>query len=231
MKKGVLFVVVGLVLSLLALGVYTTFNDDKRTDRPSAEDLSVLEVEDNRLAKGDPDAPVTIVEYADVLCPYCAKVHAEVMPQLETDYIDTKKASYEIRLVDMIAPDSQRAAEGAYCAAEQDKFWPYMDKAYDETWQNYYSQGKGPEEITIFNQTSIAQFAKRVGLDIPSWQQCMDDDKYITVLNENRATMTEMEAYGTPHFLFNGQSYSGAPPYEFFKKALDAEYNKKVQSE
>lgn len=199
------------------------------TSTPSpVKDLSILDVKDERLTLGSSDAPLAIVEYADVLCPYCAKVNEEVIPRIKTDYIDTKKAQYEIRLVAMISPDSQRAAEGAYCAAEQDKFWDYMDTAYSETWRNYYSQNLGHEDVKIFSDTRIAQFADKVGLDSWSWQGCVDSGKYADVLEKNKAEMTKMEAYGTPHFLFNEQSYSGAPPYVFFQKALDAEYAKKV---
>lgn len=201
--------------------------------QPSApiEDLSVLQTEDTRLSKGEQDAPLAIVEYADVLCPYYAKVNEQVLPRLQSDYIDTHKARYEIRLVAMIAPDSQRAAERAYCAAEQNKFWEYMDLAYRETWQNYYSQNKSRQEVLLFSDSQINQFAGRVSLELSIWRNCGDSGKYADVIQKNQATMAEIKAYGTPHFLFNEQSYSGAPPYELFQKALDAELNKKAQNE
>lgn len=192
-------------------------------------DQRVLDVQDERLAIGSETAPVKIVEYADVLCPYCAKVNEEVVPRMRSDYIDTKKAHYEIRLVAMIAPDSKLAGEGAYCAAEQNKFWDYMDLAYKETWQNYYSQNKSPEDVPLFSDAQINQFASRAGIELSTWRGCLDSGKYADVLEKNKAKMSEIKAYGTPHFLFNGQSYSGAPPYPFFQKALDAEYNKMVQ--
>lgn len=144
---------------------------------------------------------------------------------------DTQKARYEIRLVAMIAPDSQRAAEGAYCAAEQNKFWKYMDLAYKETWQNYYSQNKSPQEVPLFSDSQINQFAERVGLELSTWRDCLDNDTYAGVIQKNQATMAEINANGTPHFLFNGQSYAGAPPYELFQTALNAELNKKAHSE
>lgn len=202
---------------------------DTSQDSSSQLEQKVLDIQDERLAIGEKEAPVKIVEYADVLCPYCAKVNEEVVPRVKKDYIDPKKAHYEIRLVAMIAPDSKRAAEGAYCAAEQNKFWDYMDLAYKETWQNYYRQNKSPQDVPLFSDSQINQFASRVGLELSMWRGCLDSGKYAGVLESNKAKMSEIEAYGTPHFLFNGQSYSGAPPYPFFQKALDAEYNKKVQ--
>lgn len=220
-----------MLLTLIVItGITTYFIFGAQTKSPPTKDLSVLDVEDRRLTKGGDEAPVAIVEYADMLCPYCAKVNEEVMPRLQADYIETNKARYEIRLVAMIAPDSQRAAEGAYCAAEQNKFWDYVDLAYKETWQNYYSRSKSPQEVPIFKVGQITQFASRLGLDVSKWQGCLDSERYAEVLEKNLAKMSEMKAYGTPYFLFNDQSYSGAPPYPFFQKALDAEYNKKVQS-
>lgn len=211
------------------MGIAAFFKYGGQTTNPVEKDLSVLDIEDKRLTKGKDEAPVAIVEYADMLCPFCAKVNEEVIPQVQTDYIHTIKARYEIRLVAMIAPDSQRAAEGAYFAAEQNKFWDYTNMAYEETWQNYYSQNKKPQEVPIFSDTQINQFADRVGLEVSMWRGCLDSGKYAGVIEKNETKMAEIEAYGTPHFLFNGQSYSGAPPYPFFQKALDAEYNKKIQ--
>lgn len=69
------------------------------------------------------------MEFADILCPYCAKANQQVIPQIKSNYIDTGKVHYEVRLVAMIAPDSQHAGEGAYCAAKQGKFWNYLDTA------------------------------------------------------------------------------------------------------
>lgn len=228
MRKRLFFVAACGLIALIAIAVF--FISGGQRTRPTVNDLGVLAVEDKRLTKGKDSAPVAIVEYADMLCPYCAKVNEEVIPRVQTDYIDTDKARYEIRLVAMIAPDSQRAAEGAYCAAEQNKFWDYMDVAYKETWQNYYSQNKSPQQVPIFSDTQINQFADRVGLEVSMWRGCLDSGKYTDVIEKNQAKMSEMKAYGTPYFLFNDQSYSGAPPYPFFQKALDAEYNKKVQS-
>lgn len=226
--KNSLLITTFLILAAIT-GIAAFFMFGGQATSPTPKDLSVLDVEDKRLAKGSASAPVTIVEYADMLCPFCAKFNEEVMPRIQTEYIDTGKAHYEIRLVAMIAPDSKRAAEGAYCAAEQNKFWEYMDLAYKETWQNYYSQDKKPHEVPIFSERQINQFAGRVGMEVPAWQECLDSGKYAGVIDKNQAKMSEMGANGTPHFLFNGQSYSGAPPYPFFQKVLDAEYNKKVQ--
>lgn len=121
MKKTTL--VVGALIVAIIIGGWVFFSSgtSKQTSLTTSE-KKVLDVQDKRLTKGDASAPVKIVEYADILCPYCAKANEETIPQIQSNYIDKKQAHYEVRLVAMISPDSQRAGEGAYCAAEQNKF-------------------------------------------------------------------------------------------------------------
>lgn len=189
----------------------------------------ILDMRDERFSQGDPNAPVTIVEYADVLCPYCARVHGELMPQIQAEYIDSGKVYYEMRLVGMIAPDSMRAAEGAYCAAEHGQFWSYMDTAYRDTWNNYYSINLEPNDIKIFSNGQISIFAQRAGItdsnEKSAWQQCMSDAKYRQAIEQNKSDMSEMKAYGTPHFIIDGKSYSGNPPYSILKTMIEAALN------
>lgn len=185
----------------------------------------ILEVQDERLTKGDKSAPVKIIEYADILCPYCAKANEEIIPQIQSNYIDKNQAHYEVRLVAMIAPDSERAAEGAYCAAEQNKFWDYLNTAYRDSWNNYYSKDKSPEDVKLFSKTGIYGFAKSIGLEMFAWQQCMDQGKYADTITQNQKKMKEIEAYGTPHFIINDKSYNGAPPFPAFKAVIDGELN------
>lgn len=215
------------IAALLILGVgymLTTQSDDSAYDKAML--ASVLNVEDERLTKGEETAPVKIVEYTDILCPSCARANEEVIPQIEENYVETGKAHYEVRVVAMITPDSQRAAEGAYCAAEQDKFWEYLDTAYTKTWQNYYSKNVSPTDIPLFSESGIASFARGLDIDIAPWEACMASDKYVEVIEKNQADMRRIKAYGTPHFVINGTSYSGAPPYSAFKGAIDAELAK-----
>lgn len=225
MKKTL--VILGSFIVALIVGGWLFFSYGGSTQEPLSEaEQKVLNVQDERLTKGDKTAPVKIVEYADILCPYCAKANEEVIPQIQSNYIDKKQVHYEVRLVAMISPDSKRAGEGAYCAAEQNKFWDYLDTAYKDTWNNYYSQNKKPQDVDLFTERNINSFAGRVGLDTLSWQQCMDSGKYEKTITANQDKMSEMKAYGTPHFIINGNQYSGAPPYSSFKAVIDAELNK-----
>lgn len=225
MKKTA--VILGVVVTVLIAGGWLFFTRGGYKPVPLSEsEKKVLDVQDQRLTKGDESAPVKIVEYADILCPYCAKVNEQIIPQIQSDYVDKKQAHYEVRLVAMIAPDSERAGEGAYCAAEQNKFWNYMDLAYKETWNSFYSKGKSPQDVDLFSERNIYDFAKRVGLNTQSWHTCMNSDSYQQIMAANQEKMNEIEAYGTPHFIINGSNYNGAPPYSYFKAAIEDELNK-----
>lgn len=220
-------IAVSMLLAVAAIGagwILITYGGQGSTDSVSMQ--PAVEPADVRFTKGNPEAPVKIVEYADVLCPYCARANAEILPSIQSDYIDTDEAQYELRLVGMVAPDSMRAAEGAYCAGEHGRFWEYIDTAYKTTWTNYYSEDRDPEDVPLFSKARIGMFARRVGitdsLEHAQWQQCVDSRKYRDIVEKHRADMRQMEAYGTPHFNINGKNYNGNPPYSIFKGVIDA---------
>lgn len=225
MRKIPIAIGVAVLLAIIGGWMLITNNGDSQKQTSEAN-KQILSTQDGRLAKGDENAPVKIVEYADILCPYCAKANEEVLPKIQSDYIDKNLAHYEVRLVATISPDSHRAASGAYCAAEQDKFWSYLDTAYSDTWNNYYSQNKTPSDVPLFTERGIDGFAEKVGLDMIEWRQCMDEGKYDQILEDNRNAMSELDAFGTPHFIINGSNYNGAPPFSAFKAVIDAELNK-----
>lgn len=222
MKKTTLIVTIAGLAVVVGFWAFFTYGSHAQQPLSDAQ-KQVLAVQDARLSKGSEKAPVKIVEYADILCPYCAKANEQIIPHIQSDYIDRDEAHYEVRLVAMISPDSERAAEGAYCAAEQNKFWNYIDMAYQETWNNYYSQNKPPEDVPLFRKEAIASFARRVGVDTSQWQHCMDEGTYKATIAQNQQQMTAIKAYGTPHFIINGKNYNGAPPYEAFKAVIDGE--------
>lgn len=199
-------------------------------DNAASDDTAsrIAEQRDERLSIGSTNAPVKIVEFADMLCPYCARAHKDIIPRIKQDYIAKEKAHFEMRLVAVTSPDSRRAAEAAYCAAEQDKFWDFIDTSYKITWNEFYSKDADTSEVDTFSAGKIGRIAEEIKLDRFLWQDCIDSGKYGSVIDANKQTMTELKAFGTPHYLFNEQSYNGAPPYTFFEKAIDAEYERVV---
>ncbi len=79
---------------------------------------------------GDPDAPVTMVEFADLQCPFCKEYTVDVLPDLVEKYVKSGDVKMELNLLTFIGTDSQTLAAAAYGAAEQDLMWQWADVAY-----------------------------------------------------------------------------------------------------
>ncbi len=82
--------------------------------------------------KGDANAKITIVEFSDFQCPYCARFFTQTYPQIEKDYIDTGKVKLVFKQFPIAAIHqyAQKAAEASLCAKDQGKFWEYHDKLF-----------------------------------------------------------------------------------------------------
>lgn len=79
---------------------------------------------------GNADAPVEIIEYADLQCPFCAQAAANVVPQLITRYVKPGRARLTFRPLAFIGPDSERGALAAIAAGDQGKMWTFTELAY-----------------------------------------------------------------------------------------------------
>ena len=88
---------------------------------------------------GDPDAPVTLTEFADPQCPFCRDYALNVLPVVIQDHVRNGDIKLELRLLRFIGPDSDRGARAAHAAAEQDKMWDFVDLWY----RNQGTEGTG----------------------------------------------------------------------------------------
>src|SRR5262249_31340651 len=107
--------------------------------------------------RGEPGAPVTIVEFSDFQCPYCRKAHA-TLKEVLSKYEGRVRLAYRDFPLSQIHPQSHKAAEAARCAGEQGKFWAYHDLLFD-----------GPGRITDEDFNKNAQTA---ALDLPRFRAC-----------------------------------------------------------
>ena len=190
---------------------------------------AVHESSDERMTKGQTDAPIQMIEYVDMMCIDCAKVHQDVTPKIQKQYIDPGKLRYEVRVVSKVHhEDADIAAEGAYCAAEQGKFWSYLDVTYQKL-RDSSDTALGLEDVKTFAGSNARTFAEEVGLNVPSWEYCVAQGTYADVIDTHEKTMSSLNAYGTPHSVINDEQYNGAPAYSVFKAVIDAELTKKQE--
>lgn len=171
---------------------------------------------------GDPDAPVTIVEFSDFECPFCARFYHETLPLLKQNYIDTGvvKMVYRDFPIDSIHPNARLAHTAAECADEQGMFWPYHDILFER--QPEWS-GAGAGDAAA----AMDAYAEELSLDAGAFGGCLDDPAVGAEIDADRIQGRQYGTTGTPSFYIgNDQSgyahVGGAKPFESFVQAINA---------
>jgi len=176
----------------------------------------------NMFALGDSSAPVKIIQYSDFLCPSCSQVSLEIMPDIVKKYVDTGKAYLEFRTMAFIAAGSQISAEGAYCAADQDKFWNYHDQAYKAVWDGYFSKGVSPYSVDLYSNEGVKKIAKAAEVDQIKFDDCLDSRATKQAVTSATKSYQDSGVSGTPYIVINGIPISGVPTYEIIEATIKA---------
>ncbi len=156
---------------------------------------------------GPDGAPVTIVEFGDFQCPFCARAEASIK-EVRGKYGDKIKLVY----MDFPLPihnHAMDAAKAARCANEQGKFWPYHDALFAD-------QSK-------LAPADLKATAKRLGLDTAKFDACFDKGKYEAAVQEDAKYGQQLGVDGTPTFYIDGRSLIGAQPLSQFAELIDDE--------
>lgn len=177
------------------------------------EKLMESVVAQTRHFKGDPNAPVTIIEFADFQCPFCGRFFAQTEPQINEQYIQSGKVRLGYFHFAFLGPESNWAAEAAECASDQDKFWEYHDKLYSS--QSGENQG-------AFNKDNLKKLAEELKLDTNAFNECLDSGKYTQLVQDDSNFSSSIGVRSTPTFLINGQAVIGAQPYEIFQQTIES---------
>ena len=158
---------------------------------------------------GKADAPITIVEYASLTCPHCARFHKETLPKLKTAYIDTGKAKLIFRdfPFDGLA---LRAAALARCAP-QERYFAVLDTLFQQ--QETWSRAKDP-------LAAIGNIGKLAGMSQATVDACFKDTKLMDSIVQIRLDGEKQGVDSTPTFIIGGKKISGAQPFEEFDKLL-----------
>ena len=170
-----------------------------------AEPLSTEKALGERVL-GDPEAPVTIIEFASLTCPHCARFHTETLPRLKAEWIDTGKA----RLVYRDFPTSPvalavYAAMVARCAPE-DRYFKFLDVFYKQQ-KNWTGN---PDPIR-----ALSQLARLGGMSQADFTACTENEALFTGIREKaQAGQTEYGIETTPSFVIGGKVIRGGMSYE-----------------
>lgn len=167
------------------------------------------------MSLGDPDAPVTIVEYAMFTCPHCATFHEEVLPRLKSEFIDTGKVRFVYREVYFNRP-SLWAAMVARCAPE-DRYFGLVDLLFAR--QSEWTGATNPEPM----MEALFAIGKQAGLTDADLEACMSDRDFAEALvAEFQKTAGEDGIESTPSFVINGEKV-GNMSFEDFASRINAE--------
>jgi len=171
---------------------------------------------------GDPNAPVTLIEFGDYQCHFCNVHFHNTEHRLLENFIKTGKVKMIFKDFTIIGPDSVNAAHGTHCANDQGKFWEYHDILYN----NWTGENNG-----WASSDNLLRFAQEIELDIDQWSDCMIDEKYSHIISKSSKDARELGITGTPAFFVIGPDnkitrISGAQPYESFEKIFNSELEK-----
>lgn len=181
---AVLTLAVALVLvAIVVSGDNNTSTPKKRAGEVVAGQTEVREmlsgIPQSGITLGDPKAKVTIVEFADLQCPFCKEFSQQTLPLIVQDYVRNGKAKIEFRSLAFIGEDSVRAANAAAIAAKQNRLWHFVDLFYfnqgqensgyaSDDFLNRLARAAGTEVSTSGGQRAIAaanSLAQRYGVD------------------------------------------------------------------
>jgi protein-disulfide isomerase len=169
---------------------------------------------------GNPDAPVTVVEYMDIECPFCERYAKTVLPQLVRDFVRNGQVHYVIKhfpLPERVHPNAMPGAVAAECAAQQGKFWEFKSLAM--------ANRKHQSAETFRTLARVAEVPNPDQFD-----RCFEKRQTARTVKTELRKGIDRGVEGTPTVFINGTSISGARAYSRYRKAIQQALDEKSSS-
>lgn len=240
-------------LGVLALGAYIVKPELAKQAKTAAESREEGESEEGEVAqapepqrvagvsvdddpaKGLADAPVTIIEFSDFLCPFCAvsagfredlssqlksrdETWEAAVPKIIDTYIKDGKVKFVFRDCPFHGEAAQKASEAAQCAQDQGKYWEMHDLLFSRQEDFPREENK----ITDF----LPGLAQELGLNQDQFKECLTQGKYTEEVKKDLEAAKSYGVTGTPTYFVNGRKLVGAQGFESFRKVIEEELNK-----
>ena len=189
----------------------------KQTEITKIQSLSVF-TDNASPILGNPNAPITMVEFGDYQCTFCSKFFHETENSIITNYIKTGKVKILFKDYIILGQDSINAANAAHCANDQKLFWEYHSMLYN----NWAGENTGWADLA-----HLHEFANTLGLDMDVFSTCMSDLKWNELVNLSSIDGQKLGVSGTPTFFVIDQNNDvikivGAQHYDVFKQIFDS---------
>lgn len=169
---------------------------------------------DDVMSLGDPGAPVTIAEFSDYQCPFCASYFRETWPQLKAAFVDTGRVRYVFKDFPLtnIHPQAPKAHEAARCAGEQGAYWDMHARLFSGQAQ----WGRALDHVAVLKDS-----AAELGLEMSDFETCLVSGRWASAVNADIAEGVGLGVRGTPTFFINGYPLVGAQPFENLGSAIE----------
>ena len=178
---------------------------------------------DNDPIIGNPDAPITIIEFSDFQCPFCARFYVQTLPFIFEEYIEQGKVKLVFRdfPIQSIHPNALPASVASECANEQGKFKDMHDMLFEN--QNEWNKQETVDALSLFSQ-----YAAEIQLEQETFDSCLTNGNYIEEIRKDIDDGRDYGVSGTPGFFIGNDQIGyielkGAQPFESFKKIIDAQ--------
>ncbi len=206
-------VILGLIAIMLLTGVvwYANKNKSEITNQAASilgiENVQEVTELDGEFILGDPNAPVTIIEYSSHLCGACANFHNTTFPLIVENYVKTGKVKIVTRLVSHPA-----LSNAVLCGQDQESFFEINEYIF-----------KNVQDIQTIED--IQGIASKLGLDQDSFNECFESEKYKDQIMKWFEQGETDGADSTPTFIINGEVIVGSQPYDIFEKVIESKLN------
>jgi protein-disulfide isomerase len=157
---------------------------------------------------GPAKAPVTIVEFTDLECPYCLQMNT-ALKQIRRDYENSVRLVLHPFPLAQLHPNSIKAAEACYCAADQGKFWEYRNKVFEDQ-----------KNMSVL---SLSMKAGDMGLDVKEFERCLSTGKHAGRIKADIEAGQALGVNSTPTLFINGRPLKGALPVQEILKVIEEE--------
>ena len=194
----------------------TSDNPNTPKDESPSGNVEINPITESDHILGNPNAPIKIVEYSDIDCPFCSQFH-DTMNQIVDEYGPSGQVAWVFRHFPLpqLHPDATLKAEASECVADlagNSAFWGYMDRLFER------------EDET---RADLALIAREVGVNTNEFNECLNGNEFEDDVQEDAADARRAGGQGTPHSIIvieeTGERVplQGAQPYESVKQIID----------
>jgi protein-disulfide isomerase len=180
--------VVAVVVVVAAIVISQSGADDDEASSPPR----VERIAQDGVWLGDPDAPATLIEFADLQCPFCAEFANDELPGVIDSYVRAGRLRLELRLLAFLGPDSVRGRQVAHAAALQDRMWGFTDRFF---------RNQGTENSGYATDSFLQRLARETpGLDTEQLSDDFGNQEAEALSREAERMANRLDVGGTPSF-------------------------------